>query len=82
MDPMILVAIILGGVIVLGLAVLLFTRLSATLGEAVFHFRCPGCHQRIRYTAHRVGQRARCPHCNKAFVFPQGDPHAGQGPRH
>jgi hypothetical protein len=81
MDPMILVALILGGVVVLGLGILFWARRSAEVGEAVYHFRCPGCHHRIRYTSHRVGQKAHCPHCAKPFVFPKGDPGAGQAPR-
>jgi hypothetical protein len=82
MDTMHWVALAVGAAIILTAGCLLWARLrAASAAGTVFHFRCPSCHARIRYTAQRVGSRGHCPHCNKGLVFPPGDSTAGTGPR-
>ncbi len=63
--------------IILGIAVLLvaagafyFVRLRKSAGEAVYHFRCPGCKRRLRYHARQVGHRGMCAHCREPLTFP------------
>jgi hypothetical protein len=80
MDPT-TVAIILGGVIAVLCGVLLWARLRASAGEALLHFRCSKCNTRIRYAVKRVGTKGWCPKCGKNFVFPSGNPGAGERPR-
>jgi ribosomal protein L37AE/L43A len=80
MDPT-TVAIILGGVIAVLGGALLWARLRAGAGEALLHFRCPQCKTRIRYAVKRVGSKGWCPKCGKSFVFPSGNPGAGERPR-
>jgi transcription initiation factor IIE alpha subunit len=38
--------------------------------EETYHFRCPGCRRRLRYTARQVGHQGACSNCGKALTFP------------
>ena len=44
------------------------TRRSAE--PPVYHARCPGCSQKVRYVAFRSGRRALCPRCKKHLNLP------------
>jgi hypothetical protein len=46
--------------------------------EAEYQFRCPGCRNKLRYRAHRVGHRGICPRCRHRFFFPPA-PKSGAG---
>ena len=43
-----------------------FVRLRKSGGEAVYHFRCPGCKRKLRYHARQVGHRGMCSHCSQS----------------
>jgi hypothetical protein len=38
--------------------------------EETYHFRCPGCKRRLRYTSRQVGHQGACSNCGKALTFP------------
>jgi hypothetical protein len=72
------VVLIAGAVVVLVGGYLLWARLRAAPEEPVHHFRCPGCHRRLRYRARQVGHRGVCSHCGQHLFFP---PVPREGPR-
>jgi rRNA maturation endonuclease Nob1 len=66
-----ILAIILGAVVVLIGAVLLFFKLRPKNTEIVYHhFFCTGCKRKLRYRAEQVGNKGKCPRCGKGLVFP------------
>jgi transcription initiation factor IIE alpha subunit len=60
-------------VAVLGTAVggyVWWVRTRAAPDEEKYHFRCPGCRRRLRYTARQVGHQGACSNCGQTLTFP------------
>jgi hypothetical protein len=38
--------------------------------EKVYHFRCPGCHHKLRGSVRQVGHKGMCNNCKEMFTFP------------
>jgi hypothetical protein len=38
--------------------------------EALHFFRCPACHQKVRYRASKAGRPAMCPRCLEKWTLP------------
>ncbi len=48
----------------------LLVRFRSTAEPVIYHFRCPNCGQKLRYTADRAGREAMCSRCRSAGPLP------------
>lgn len=79
MDNLVIPLVVVGLLVLLGGAFVMLRRKPKEKEEQFFHYHCPGCKRKFRYRATQVGHRAKCPQCNKEWVFPP--PAASARPR-
>jgi DNA-directed RNA polymerase subunit RPC12/RpoP len=69
------IPLIMVGVFVVLSGVFAFLRLRPKAKPVeTYYFFCPGCKRKFRYRADQVGHRAKCPQCDREWVFPPGKP--------
>ncbi len=69
MTPLLLVLAAIAGAVLTAAAGYFYLKRRA-VPEAVLHFRCKHCGQRLRYSAGRAGRRIMCPSCLRACSLP------------
>ena len=60
--------ILLAGAATAGVYVVL--RAQRPRAEPIYHFRCPACGQKLRYSASRAGRAAICTRCSQRLTLP------------
>src|SRR5260370_29030083 len=71
------VGIVLAAVLAAG--AYLLVRFRSRAEPVIYHFRCPICGQKLRYTADRAGRDAICSRCRASGPLPI-KPHTECGP--
>lgn len=61
---------VVGASLAVGVVAYFWLRRRRPASEVHYHFRCPGCGQKIRYSADKAGRAAACPHCRQRWTFP------------
>jgi hypothetical protein len=63
-------AVFLGIVLIIAVAYFVARWRLKKKKEALIHFSCPACRQKLLYRADQAGRRGMCTRCGKQLVFP------------
>jgi hypothetical protein len=63
--------IVVGGIAIAAVVVVvLVLRARQPKEEEFFHFRCPNCKRKLRYSARQAGHKGMCNSCKGTLTFP------------
>ena len=60
----------IGVLLAAGVGAWLYIRAQGPKEIQFFHFRCPGCHRRLRYKEQQAGHKGECSNCGRELLFP------------